>query len=110
MSPKISQQILPLVDMKTDSINPITDVFHPLYMPEIDPNPCVSRGRVLSGVLNGLAGYDSIPVLSDCAPNDPDSDIEYDPSSDQRLDRFDGVELGVEVMDEATSPSVEKKE
>lgn len=94
--------------METKSNDYYVDLFSPIFMPEVDTVPCVSRGQVLSGVLNGVAGYDSIPILADCAPGDIDSDIDYDPSNDQRLDRFDGVELGVEAMDDAVAASAQK--
>lgn len=60
----------------------------------------VSRGTILSGVLNGLCGYDSIPVLCDTPVSDAEPDIDYNPETDQRLDRFDAVEMGVEAIDE----------
>lgn len=62
--------------------------------------PHVSRGSILAGVLNGVCGYDSIPVLSDSSVSDVEPDIDYNPETDQRLDRFDAVEMGVEAIDE----------
>lgn len=62
----------------------------------------VSRGVILSGVLQGTAGYDSVPVMTDTPVSDSEPDIDYNPETDQRLDRFDAVEMGIEAIDEDT--------
>lgn len=81
--------------------------------------PHISRGIILSGVLSGTCGYDSVPVLVDAPPGVGEPEIDYDPSNDQRLDRFDAVELGIDAIDKATpeslpynrkDPGVEKNE
>lgn len=64
--------------------------------------PCVTRGEILSGVLDGTCGYDSIPVVTDAPVSGSEPAIDYDPEADQRLDRFDGVEMGISEMDEKT--------
>lgn len=64
--------------------------------------PYVSRGVILSGVLRGTAGYDSIPVMTDTPVSDSEPDIDYNPESDQRLDRFDAIEMGIDAIDEKT--------
>lgn len=60
----------------------------------------IPRGVILAGVLNGVAGYDSVPVITDtpCCDNEPA--IDYNPETDQRLDRFDAIEMGIEAIDE----------
>lgn len=64
--------------------------------------PHVSRGVILSGVLNGVAGYDSVPVMTDTPVSVSEPDIDYNPENDQRLDRFDAVEMGIEAIDKET--------
>lgn len=79
-----------------------------------DSLPHVSRGTILSGVLDGTCGYDSIPVMTDTPVSVNEPDIDYDPANDQRLDRFDAVEMGIEEIDSKTPESSpvasEKKE
>lgn len=64
--------------------------------------PHVSRGVILSGVLQGTAGYDSVPVMTDTPVSDSEPDIDYNPETDQRLDRFDAVEMGIDEIDNKT--------
>lgn len=74
----------------------------PIVPDQPDPVPHVSRGQILSGVLSGTCGYDSIPVLTDAPVSANEPDIDYDPANDQRLDRFDAVEMGIEAIDSKT--------
>lgn len=69
----------------------------------------VSRGDILSDVLDGLASYDSMAVVTDLTPAQGDAPIDYDPNSDQRLDKFDAVELGFDAMDRALPDPVTGK-
>lgn len=55
------------------------------------------RGDILSGVLAGQANYEVARVYSDLSPGD-DSEIEYDPEFDSRLDKFDAVEVGLRAL------------
>lgn len=59
----------------------------------------IPRGVILSGVLNGTASYEAIRVVTDASGVDDTTQIEYDPNADQRLDRFDALEMGYEAMD-----------
>lgn len=98
--------------MKTLSLD-----FGSSVVPEMsDPTPHVSRGQILSGVLSGTCSYESIPVLTDAPVSSNEPDIDYDPANDQRIDRFDAVEMGIEEIDSKTpeprpdSSAVEKNE
>lgn len=79
----------------------------------------VSRGTILSGVLQGTCGYESVPVMTDTPASDVEPAIDYDPANDQRLDKFDAIEMGIEEIDKRTptqlpdgqiEPGTEKKE
>lgn len=77
----------------------------------------IPRGVILSGVLDGTASYDVITPYTDGDSGNLDSSVEYDPNSDQRLDKFDALEEGYQTIDAYDSAaggsenhSVEKKE
>lgn len=73
------------------------------------------RGLVLSGCLHGEAYIDSLPVYTDLTPGE-DGEIKYDPESDYRLDKFDGLEYHVAraardagKSEEKTAPSTSEE-
>ena len=67
----------------------------------------VSRGQRIMSVLDGSGSVDVLPgrpdVLAD--PSDFDKgedfnpDIDFDPNSFSRMDKFDGLEVGQELID-----------
>ncbi|UPW41686.1 hypothetical protein [Peromfec virus RodF8_20] len=65
-----------------------------------DPQLYRSRGEVLVSVLNGTCSTQVQAIQAD-TDNNPDSPIDYHPDGDCRLDRFDGLELGYGLMDQA---------
>lgn len=83
------------------SINSLRVVFGEQLFPSVLVAH-VPRGVILSGVLQGTAGYDSVPVMTDTPVTDSEPDIDYNPETDQRLDRFDAVEMGIDAIDKET--------
>lgn len=61
----------------------------------------VSRGVVLAACLSGEASYDTIKPFTDIPSDDDTQFIEYTPECDSRLDKFDGVEFGYKMIDNA---------
>lgn len=86
-----------------------------LFTRPIQEDIHISRGVILSGVLDGTANYEAITPYTDGDSGALDSDVEYDPNADQRLDKFDALEEGYQAIDNHdvktmdTQP-VEKKE
>lgn len=72
-----------------------------------DPPQYVSRGQRILSVLNGSGSVDILPGRPDVAaePSDFDKgerfnpDIDFDPNSFSRMDKFDGLEVGQELID-----------
>jgi len=67
----------------------------------------VSRGQRILSVLDGSGSVDVLPGRPDVAaePSDFDKgekfnpDIDFDPNSFSRMDKFDGLEVGQELID-----------
>lgn len=67
----------------------------------------VSRGQRILSVLDGSGSVDVLPgrpdVVADPADFDKgerfDPDIDFDPNSFSRMDKFDGLEVGQELID-----------
>ena len=67
----------------------------------------VSRGRRIMSVLEGSGTVDVLPGRPDVVaePSDFDKgerfdpDIKFDPDSFSRMDKFDGLEVGQEIID-----------
>lgn len=67
----------------------------------------VSRGHRILSVLDGSGSVDVLPGRPDVAasPTDFDKgekfnpDIDFDPNSFSRMDKFDGLEVGQELID-----------
>lgn len=67
----------------------------------------VSRGQRIMSVLDGSGTVDVLPGRPDVAaePSDFDKgekfnpDIDFDPNSFSRMDKFDGLEVGQELID-----------
>lgn len=72
-----------------------------------DPPAYVSRGQRILSVLDGSGSVDVLPGRPDVAaePSDFDKgerfnpDIDFDPNSFSRMDKFDGLEVGQELID-----------
>ena len=67
----------------------------------------VSRGQRILSVLDGSGSVDVLPGRPDVVvePSDFDKgerfnpDIDFDPNSFSRMDKFDGLEVGQEIID-----------
>ena len=67
----------------------------------------VSRGQRILSVLNGSGSVDVLPGRPDVAAQPSDFDkgekfdpeIDFDPNSFSRMDKFDGLEVGQELID-----------
>ena len=67
----------------------------------------VSRGQRIMSVLDGSGSVDVLPGRPDVAvePSDFDKgekfnpEIDFDPNSFSRMDKFDGLEVGQELID-----------
>lgn len=67
----------------------------------------ISRGQRILSVLDGSGSVDVLPGRPDVAaePSDfekgekYDPDIDFDPNSFSRMDKFDGLEVGQELID-----------
>ena len=84
----------------------------------------VSRGQRIMSVLDGSGSVDVLPGRPDVVvePSDFDKgekfnpEIEFDPNSFSRMDKFDGLEVGQELIDseldrsKATSKSSNSEE
>ena len=78
----------------------------------------VSRGQRILSVLDGSGSVDVLPGRPDVVvePSDFDKgekfdpEIDFDPNSFSRMDKFDGLEVGQELIDSMldTSKSVSK--
>ena len=73
----------------------------------------VSRGQRIMSVLDGSGSVDVLPGRPDVVvePSDFDKgerfnpEIEFDPNSFSRMDKFDGLEVGQELIDSALDKS-----
>lgn len=78
----------------------------------------VSRGARILSVLNGSGSVDVIPGRPDVQADQSDwdkgekynPDLQFDPNSFSRMDKFDGLEVGQELIDSQldTKPSSPK--
>lgn len=67
----------------------------------------VSRGQRILSVLNGSGSVDVLPGRPDVEASSSDFDkgekfnpeIDFDPNSFSRMDKFDGLEVGQELID-----------
>lgn len=67
----------------------------------------VSRGQRIMSVLDGSGSVDVLPGRPDVAADPSDFDkgerfnpeIDFDPNSFSRMDKFDGLEIGQELID-----------
>lgn len=67
----------------------------------------VSRGQRILSVLDGSGSVDVLPGRPDVAASSSDFDkgerfnpeIDFDPNSFSRMDKFDGLEVGQELID-----------
>lgn len=80
----------------------------------LDDSPAyVSRGQRILSVLDGSGSVDVLPGRPDVLvdPSDFDKgerfnpDIDFDPNSFSRMDKFDGLEVGQELIDSAIDGS-----
>ena len=67
----------------------------------------ISRGQRILSVLNGSGSVDVLPGRPDVEASSADfdkgekynPDIDFDPNSFSRMDKFDGLEVGQELID-----------
>lgn len=67
----------------------------------------ISRGQRILSVLNGSGSVDVLPGRPDVEASSSDfdkgekfnPDIDFDPNSYSRMDKFDGLEVGQELID-----------
>lgn len=72
-----------------------------------DPPQYVSRGQRIMSVLDGSGTVDVLPGRPDVTAEPSDFDkgekfnpeIDFDPNSFSRMDKFDGLEVGQELID-----------
>ena len=72
-----------------------------------DPEQYVSRGQRIMSVLDGSGSVDVLPGRPDVEVSSSDfekeerfnPDIDFDPNSYSRMDKFDGLEVGQELID-----------
>jgi len=72
-----------------------------------DPSQYVSRGQRIMSVLDGSGSVDVIPGRPDVKAEQSDwdkgdkydPDLRFDPNSFSRMDKFDGLEVGQELID-----------
>ena len=72
-----------------------------------DPEQYVSRGERIMSVLDGSGSVDVLPGRPDVEASSSDFDkgekfnpeIDFDPNSFSRMDKFDGLEIGQEFID-----------
>lgn len=90
-----------------------------------DPSEYVSRGARILSVLNGSGSVDVLPGRPDVTADQSDwdkgekydPDLNFDPNAYSRMDKFDGLEVGQELIDSqldarpssSTSTDSEKK-
>ena len=72
-----------------------------------DREDYISRGQRILSVLDGSGSVDVLPGRPDVAAEPSDfekgegfnPDIDFDPNSFSRMDKFDGLEVGQELID-----------
>ena len=78
-----------------------------------DREEYVSRGQRILSVLDGSGSVDVLPGRPDVVAESSDfdkgekfnPDIDFDPNSFSRMDKFDGLEVGQELIDSAIDSS-----
>ena len=74
-----------------------------------DPPQYLSRGQRIMSVLDGSGSVDLLPGRPDVEASQSDwdkgdkfdPDLDFDPNSFSRMDKFDGLEVGQELIDSA---------
>jgi len=74
-----------------------------------DPPQYISRGERIMSVLDGSGSVDLLPGRPDVEASQSDwdkeerfdPDLAFDPNSFSRMDKFDGLEVGQELIDSA---------
>lgn len=74
-----------------------------------DPPQYISRGQRIMSVLDGSGSVDLLPGRPDIEASQSDwdkgekfnPDLDFDPNSFSRMDKFDGLEVGQELIDSA---------
>lgn len=74
-----------------------------------DPPQHISRGQRIMSVLDGSGSVDLLPGRPDVEASQSDwdkgekfdPDLDFDPNSFSRMDKFDGLEVGQELIDSA---------
>ena len=74
-----------------------------------DPPQYISRGQRIMSVLDGSGSVDLLPGRPDIEATQSDwdkgdkfnPDLDFDPNSFSRMDKFDGLEVGQELIDSA---------
>ncbi len=72
-----------------------------------DPEEYISRGQRIMSVLDGSGSIEVLPGRPDVEATSSDfdkgekynPDIDFDPNSFSRMDKFDGLEVGQEFID-----------
>lgn len=72
-----------------------------------DPPQYTSRGQRIMSVLDGSGSVDLLPGRPDIEASQSDwdkgekfnPDLDFDPNSFSRMDKFDGLEVGQELID-----------
>lgn len=72
-----------------------------------DPPQYLSRGQRIRSVLDGSGSVDVLPGRPDVKAEQSDwdkgekydPDLDFDPNSYSRMDKFDGLEVGQELID-----------
>ena len=72
-----------------------------------DPEQYISRGQRILSVLDGSGSIEVLPGRPDVEATSSDfdkgerfnPDIDFDPNSYSRMDKFDGLEIGQELID-----------
>lgn len=72
-----------------------------------DPPQYISRGQRIMSVLDGSGSVDLLPGRPDIEATQSDwdkgdrydPDLDFDPNSFSRMDKFDGLEVGQELID-----------
>ncbi len=83
-----------------------------------DPEQYVSRGQRIMSVLDGSGSIDVLPGRPDVPAEQSDwdkrerfnPDIDFDPNSYSRMDKFDGLEIGQELIDSTLSAKSKQAE
>lgn len=74
-----------------------------------DPPEYISRGERIMSVLNGSGSVEILPGRPDVEASQSDwdkeerynPDLDFDPNSFSRMDKFDGLEVGQTLIDSA---------